>query len=145
MVPDILLANDDEEARGFTLSPLASFPDSFSLRSGPGVAVGPKSSAVPGVLGVLTADPKEANAPVPKPKAEEAPAVGEATPVVVNGETALKGLDLPCEDESPPKRLLLEKVRGESDFVLSLVGVGLDVVRESLLELKAQRSVMHLD
>ena len=142
MIPDVLLANDDDEARGFTLSPLVSFPDSFSLRSAAGVVVGPKSSAVPGVLGVLTAEPKEANAPVPRPKAEEAPAVGEATPVVVNGEMALKGLDLPCDD-SPPKRLVLEKVRGDSDFVLSLVGVGLDVVRESLLELKAQRSVMH--
>lgn len=134
IVPDVLLANDDEEARGFTLSPLTSFSHSFSLLSAAGVTLGPNSSAVPGVFGVFTAEPKEANAPVPRPKAEEAPVVGEAMPVVVDGEMALKGLDLPCEDESPPNRLAAAKVRGESDFVLSLLGVGFEVVRESLLE-----------
>ena len=142
IVPDVLLANDDEEARGFTLSPLTSFSHSFSLLSAAGVTLGPNSSAVPGVFGVFTAEPKEANAPVPRPKAEEAPVVGEAMPVVVDGEMALKGLDLPCEDESPPNRLAAAKVRGESDFVLSLLGVGFEVVRESLLELKAQKLEM---
>lgn len=43
----------------------------------------PKSKGAPGVLGVLAAEPKEAKAPEPRPKAEEAP--GEATPLVFNG------------------------------------------------------------
>ena len=49
-----------------------------------------KSKAVPGVFGVLFADPKEANAPEPSPKAEEPPVVGEARPEDVNGETPLQ-------------------------------------------------------
>lgn len=36
-----------------------------------------KSNAVPGVLGVLAAEPKDANAPEPRPKADAAP--GEET------------------------------------------------------------------
>ncbi len=50
-----------------------------------------KPPTAPGVFGVLT-DPKEANAPDPKPKAEDAPAEGE---LVARGEMALKGFDLP--------------------------------------------------
>jgi hypothetical protein len=69
----------------------------------------PKSKAVPGVLGVLL--PKEAKAPVPKPKAD-APAVGEATFAVLKGEIALKGLERPpWELSPPPKRFELEKAR----------------------------------
>jgi len=65
----------------------------------------PKSKAVPGVLGVLVADPKDAKAPEPSPKAVEAPAVGEAKLPLVRGGMALKGFDLPpCEEVSPPKR-----------------------------------------
>lgn len=60
------------------------------------VATALKSNAVPGVLGVLLADPNEANAPDPKPKAEEPAVVGEASPVPVMGELmALKGLRPP--------------------------------------------------
>jgi hypothetical protein len=71
-----------------------------------------KSKAVPGVLGVLVAEPNEAKAPEPSPKAEEPPIVGEARALVVSGGMALKGLRPPCEDESPPKRLVVaEKVR----------------------------------
>jgi hypothetical protein len=71
-----------------------------------------KSKAVPGVLGVLVAEPNEAKAPEPRPKAEEPPIVGEARALVVSGGMALKGLRPPCEDESPPKRLVVaEKVR----------------------------------
>lgn len=48
-------------------------------------------------------DPKDANAPEPRPKALDAPLVGDARPppgVVME----LKGLDLPCEELSPPNR-----------------------------------------
>jgi hypothetical protein len=52
-----------------------------------------KSNADPGVLGVLVALPKLANAPLPNPKAEEAPVlVGEAIAEFVKG--AEKGLPL---------------------------------------------------
>lgn len=64
----------------------------------------PKSSDVPGVLGVFPVDPKDAKAPEPSPKAEEAPFVGDATLVVVKGEIPLNGLDLLLKDPSPPKR-----------------------------------------
>ena len=41
----------------------------------------PQSNAEPGVFGVLLADPKDAKAPVPKPKAPE----GEAIPALFSG------------------------------------------------------------
>ena len=64
-----------------------------------------KSREVPGVLGVFAEDPKEAKAPDPRPKAEEAPLVGEATLVVVKGAMPLNGLDLLLKDPSvTPKR-----------------------------------------
>ena len=53
-----------------------------------------KSKAEPGVFGVFAALPKLAKAPLPKPKAEEAPVlVGDATEVVLKG--AEKGLLFP--------------------------------------------------
>jgi hypothetical protein len=62
-----------------------------------------KSNAVPGVLGVLLADPKAAKAPEPRLKAFEAPPVGDDIPAVVKGAMLLKGLDLPpCELSPPP-------------------------------------------
>ncbi len=66
-----------------------------------------KSKAVPGVLGVFPEDPKEAKAPDPKPKAEEAPDEGEAM-LVESGVMALKGLERPWEEVSPP--YLLEEL-----------------------------------
>lgn len=45
---------------------------------------------MPGVLGVFPEEPKEANAPDPKPKAEDAPLVGEATFVVAKGAMPLR-------------------------------------------------------
>ena len=51
----------------------------------------PKSKALPGVFGVLAAEPKEANAPDPKPNAVEPPVVGEATELAPTG-VVLKGL-----------------------------------------------------
>lgn len=91
-----------------------------------------KSKAVPGVLGVLVAEPNEAKAPEPRPKAEEPPIVGEARALVVSGGMALKGLRPPCEDESPPKRLVVaEKVRAGGSWGWSTWAVE----RESLLVL----------
>ena len=58
-----------------------------------------RSDEAPGVLGV----PKEANAPEPSPKADEALVEGEETPPE-RGEMALKGLERPWE-LSGPKRL----------------------------------------
>ena len=133
---EALLAKDEEDACVFTLSPLISFPESFSRLS---TELEPKSRAVPGDLGVLADDPKDANAPEPSPNAEEAPAVGEAT-LVVDEDSVLKGLGLPCEDVSPPKRLEDEKVRGESVLWFSFGLFGFEVERESLLELQAQVS-----
>ena len=87
---------------------LASGPEmslSFSLFSPDAVDGVEKSRLVPGVLGVLAEDPKDAKAPDPRPKAEDAPLVGEAVLVVVKGAMPLKGLDLLLNDPSaPPKR-----------------------------------------
>ena len=60
-----------------------------------------KSNAcpLPGVLGVF--DPNDAKAPDPRLKAEEA-AEGE---FVAGVDRVLKGLDLPCEELSPNRRL----------------------------------------
>lgn len=111
------------------------FDFAFSLAASAAVSFSPLSRpfrsnppAAPGVLGVL-ADPKEANAPDPRPKAEDAPAEGE---FVVSGEIALKGFDFPWEDESPNRRLL-PKFRGDSILLLSLLSPPID--RESLLVL----------
>ena len=49
---------------------------------------------MPGVLGTLFEVPKDAKAPEPRPNAEEAPAVGDAT-AVLEDVMELKGLDLP--------------------------------------------------
>lgn len=55
----------------------------------------PKSNAVPGVFGVLLALPKLANAPLPKPNADDAPElVGDATAVVEMDAAELNGLFL---------------------------------------------------
>jgi hypothetical protein len=77
---------------------------------GEDMAAALKSKAVPGVLGVFAADPKEANAPEPSPNAEEPPVVGEASPPGVNGELALMAFRPPW-DGSPPNRLVAENVR----------------------------------
>lgn len=58
-----------------------------------------KSSAPPGVLGPFE-DPKDAKAPDPSPNALAAPAVGEARELP-EGDIALKGFLLLCEDVSP--------------------------------------------
>lgn len=93
-----------------------------------------KSKAVPGVLGVLLADPNDANAPEPRPNADEPAVVGDDSPGPVMGERALNGLRPPCEDESPPKRFVAENVRWGGSG-LSLLWPELVMDRESLLVL----------
>ena len=83
-----------------------------------------KPAPLPGVFGVFAEEPKDAKAPDPRPKAEEA-AEGE---LVEGVEIELKGLVLPCEEVSPNRRLAY--VRGES-ALLSLSGPFME--RESLL------------
>lgn len=82
---------------------------------------------MPGVFGVL-ADPNDAKAPEPKPKALEAPVVGEAK--------ALPGVfkepPLPA-DTSPPWRLTYEWRELESGPLFA------GVERESLLVLRRRR------
>lgn len=50
-----------------------------------------KSNAVPGVLGVLLALPKDANAPLPRPNADDAPEVGVGAVLVDMLPNELKG------------------------------------------------------
>lgn len=138
MVLKDLLANEDIDGFGLISVPPASLPDSLSLLSPPKelIELLPKSSDVPGVLGVLAEDPNDANAPEPRPKAEDAPFVGEATFVVVKGEMPLNGLGFPLAELSPPNRLVDEYVRVVSVLLISLpLLLGLDVETASLLEL----------
>ena len=78
-----------------------------------------KSKPVPGVFGVLTADPKEAKAPEPRPKAEDA--TGDVTVLVLRGCMSLKGLVRPGVEGSPvpPKRFDEEKGRELFSVLLS--------------------------
>lgn len=136
---DDLLANEHIDGFGLISAPVISFPDSFS-RFSPAAKVLfvllPKSSDAPGVLGVLAEDPKDANAPDPSPKAEDAPFVGEATFVVVKGEMPLNGFGLPLEELSPPNLLADEYARGGSGLLTSLpLLLEVDVDEETLLEL----------
>lgn len=59
-----------------------------------------KAEPDPGVLGVLDC-PKDAKAPVPNPKAEEAPTPGD---LADEGEAELNGFDLLCGVDSPNLR-----------------------------------------
>ena len=109
VVLDDLLPKDDADTFGLTSGPGCSFDTSFSRFSPDVEGAGlPRSSELPGVLGVLAEDPKDANAPDPSPKAEDAPVVGEATVVVVNGEMPLNGLDFPLAEPSPPNLFVAE-------------------------------------
>lgn len=109
----------------------------FSFRS-PGVfgaaaelvAAVLKSKAVPGVFGVLLADPNAANAPDPRPNADDPVVVGEARLVLVKGEMALKGFLPPCDELSPPRRFEAENVRDGASALSPW-----DVDSESLLVL----------
>lgn len=84
-VLDGVLVKDEADALALTSAPVPSF-SRFSVPVVAGVLELTKSNDVPGVLGVFAVDPKDANAPEPSPKAEEAPVVGEETFVVVKGD-----------------------------------------------------------
>lgn len=88
--PPALRYDNDRRGVGF----FSSLSDSFFSAVGVVTADLPKSKAVPGVFGVLFAEPKAAKAPEPSPKAGDFPAVGEATELAVNGALELKGLFL---------------------------------------------------
>ncbi len=105
-VLDDLLVKEDEDALGLISIPPVSFAVSFSRFSTPRVVEPPRSREVPGVLGVLAEDPKDANAPDPSPKAEDAPFVGGVILFVFKGDMPLKGLALPPADPSPPNRFV---------------------------------------
>lgn len=110
--------------------------DGFRVPSLSGLLLEVKSNPAPfpGVFGVLAEEPNEANAPDPRPKADEA-AEGE----LVEGVAAvLKGLDLLCEDVSPNRRLVY--VRGESVLVSFSVPL---IERDSLLLLSSSLSADH--
>lgn len=93
---DALEAFCDDRVRPGSVGPFS--PD--GVRAPP--TTFPKSKALPGVFGVLEDAPNEANAPEPKPKAVEAPAVGDDTAAGDANGMALKGFDFPCDEVSPP-------------------------------------------
>lgn len=79
-------------------------------------------------------EPNDAKAPDPRPKADDAPVVGEAMLVVVSGDMPLA---FPPAAPSPPNLFAAGYARTESGFVLSLLLLlGLDVDKESLLLLQ---------
>ncbi|CBY00208.1 predicted protein [Plenodomus lingam JN3] len=101
------------------------------------IAADLKSKALPGVLGVLAEEPKDAKAPEPRPNAVEPPVVGDARPPGVKGGIALKGFRPPC-DESPANRFVDEKERWwGSDLSEALSECDMD--KESLLVLVSSR------
>lgn len=106
------------EALVFTSGVPPSCRESFSLSLPDAVGLF-ASSAVPGVLGVFIEEPKDAKAPEPRLKAEEAPAVGEVTFEVLKGGMPLSEV-LPLDVPSPPYRLVAEKVRVPSGLPFSL-------------------------
>ena len=107
---DDLLVNEDMDALALTSAPVPSL-SRFSMLVAVDMIEVPKSSDVPGVLGVFAVDPKDAKAPEPSPKAEDAPVVGVDTPVVVNGDMPLRGLALSPALPSVPSRFATEYVR----------------------------------
>lgn len=137
LVTDVLEAAPVSSLRAFAVVEILSSPSPpfFSFLS-PGVPDDSrallKSNAVPGVFGVFVDEPNDANAPEPRPKADEPVEFGDWIPEVLRGAMALKGLfRLPWEEESPPKRLELEKVRDECE-VSPLPCSRSDMERDSL-------------
>ena len=101
---DDLLLKDNAEGFVLMSDPMLSFSFSFSFFSAVKGVELLKSRDVPGVLGVFAEEPNDAKAPDPRPKADEAPVVGEAAFVVVSGAMPLNGLDLLLKDPSPPPK-----------------------------------------
>ena len=92
---DVVVERDSLRAVFAGLTIVFSFFSPGVVGTAVEVAVFPQSKAVPGVLGVLLADPNEANAPEPRPNADDPPVVGELRPLPVKGEMALNGLVRP--------------------------------------------------
>ena len=117
-----VVCNDAEELDDGDAVPLLvvsiDFFDSFSLF--PAFVL-----STVGVFGVFD-DPKLANAPEPRPKAEEAPAMGDAKAPLAPGVRLLKGFDFPCDGASPPNRFEDVKVRGDSGLDVSLLARDVD-------------------
>ena len=129
----LLDSESDALDAGLPIALLASASLPADLSPAPGVFAPPSaaSKGLPGVFGVLP-DPKDANAPEPSPNALDAPPPppGEAT---LGVGTLLKGFVLPCDELSPPKRLLEKEalrlvVPASAPFWL--------VAKESLFELR---------
>lgn len=99
---EAVVLSDDAEPFAFTVSvpvPSTSCVSFFS----PELFEEPRSNVPPeGVFGVLAEDPNDANAPDPRPNADEAFIDGDDAPAE-RGDIALKGLDRPWE-LSGPKR-----------------------------------------
>ena len=91
------------------------------------------SKGLPEDLGVL-AEPKEAKAPEPRPKALVAEGVGEARLVPPGVVAEWKGFLFPCDESPLPNLLEKEPLRPESVPVEGAVALP-GVVRESLPEL----------
>ena len=101
---DDLLVRDNVEAVGLTSELVLSFSFSrFSPTAVEGVELA-NSREAPGVLGVFAEDPKDAKAPEPRPKADDAPLVGDVVFEVVKGAMPLNGLDLVLKGPSPPPK-----------------------------------------
>lgn len=84
-------------------------------------------------------EPKDAKAPDPRPNADDAPDVGDATPEVMRGVMPLVAFALLPKTLSAPNLLVAEKARVDSGLLVSLVLLLLlfefEVERDSLLEL----------
>lgn len=105
------MLEESEDVSASVFSSGVSDAASFSFFSRLGKS---NPAPLPGVLGVLV-EPKDAKAPVPRPKADEAFAEGD---FVVEGEMALNGFVFPPWDEvSPNLRLVYD--RGESTLLPS--------------------------
>ena len=132
---DVDRAPARDAADGVLATALPS-PPSFADFSAEGVfaelAARAASKGLPVDLGVL-AEPNEANAPEPRPKALDAPPVGEARLPPPGVVTELKGFAFPCDELSPPNRLGNEALRPVEESPWPLAP---GVERESLPELR---------
>ena len=104
------------------------FVDSFSCVTALGFSV-------LGVLGALE-DPKLANAPDPKPKAEDPPTLGDGRAPLFAEASVLKELPFPYDGVSFPNLFEEGKALGESIFEASFPVVDSDVASEGLVLLR---------
>ncbi len=103
VVPDAETEEDEEDV---LLTLLLTFAPSFPVLS--------FASEAPKVLAALLELPKDANAPDPRPKADDAPVVGDVMPAPMGLDIELKGLVRFFEGVSFPSFFPAPKPRGES-------------------------------